>query len=47
MGGGSSSGGNSNYGSGGSGDSDEKDVIVLTDGNFEENVYGDESPWFV
>ena len=40
LGGGSNSGGGS-HSSGGSGDFEEKDVIILTDDNFEENVYGD------
>jgi hypothetical protein len=44
-------GGSSGSGSGHSHDSnagfDEKDVIVLTDSNFEDSVYGDESAWFV
>lgn len=31
----------------GSGSGDEKDVIVLSDADFEESVYKDNSPWFV
>lgn len=34
-------------GSQGSGSADEKDVIVLTDDNFEELVYKDNSPWLI
>lgn len=40
-----SSGGSGNGGSQGSGD--EKDVIVLTDDNFDELVYKDNSPWLI
>lgn len=44
MGGGSSGSGQSHDSNAGF---DEKDVIVLTDSNFDESVYGDESAWFV
>jgi protein disulfide-isomerase A6 len=46
--GGGSSGSHGGHSHGGdSGGIDEKDVIVLTDSNFEDNVYGDSSAWFV
>ena len=44
MGGGSSGSGHGDHSSGGA---DEKDVIVLTDSDFDSRVYGDDSPWFV
>ena len=45
-GGGGSSGGQQQYGSG-AGGIDEKDVVVLTDSNFDDNVYGTDGAWFV
>lgn len=45
-GGGSGSGGNHGSHDSSSG-IDEKDVIILTDKNFEDNVYGDQHAWFV
>ena len=46
MGGGGSSKGGQQHGSG-AGDIDEKDVVVLTDSNFDDNVYGTDAAWFV
>jgi protein disulfide-isomerase A6 len=47
--GGGSSGSQGSHGShdSGAGGIDEKDVIILTDQNFEDNVYGDQHAWFV
>lgn len=42
-----SSGSTGGSGSKDSGSGDEKDVIVLSDADFEESVYKDNSPWFV
>ncbi len=43
-----SSGGSQSSGGGSSGGSvDEKDVIILDEDNFEEQVYGDNDAWFV
>lgn len=47
IGGGSSSGSSHGSHDSGSGGSDEKDVIVLTDKSFDDNVFGDEHAWFV
>lgn len=45
--GGKSGGSSGSSGSGSGGSDDEKDVIVLNQDNFEENVYGDQAAWFV
>lgn len=47
IGGGSSSGSSHGSHDSGSGGIDEKDVIVLTDKSFDDNVFGDEHAWFV